>query len=87
MTFLKDIVLPLVIAGLAIGVLNYIILLILRFIRLDMSLFKIALFFIAWYFVGPILYNLLLNSIIVNENEIISFIYTPVQTIMAMLSL
>lgn len=87
MTFLKDIALPLVIAGLAIGVLNYIILLILRFIRLDMSLFKIALFFIAWYFVGPILYNLLLNSIIVNENEIISFIYTPVQTIMAMLSI
>lgn len=87
MIFMKDIFIPLVLVALLIGGLNYLILALLRFIRLDFALFKIAIFFIVWYFVGPIIYNILLENIIVNENEIIRFLYMPVQIIMGLLGL
>ena len=78
---------PLVLVALLIGGLNYLILALLRFIRLDFALFKIVIFFIVWYFVGPIIYNILLENVIVNENEIIRFLYMPVQIIMGLLGL
>lgn len=78
MIFMKDIFIPLVLVALLIGGLNYLILALLRFIRLDFALFKIVIFFIVWYFVGPIIYNILLENVIVNENEIIRFLYMPV---------
>jgi len=87
MIFMKDIFIPLVLVALLIGGLNYLILALLRFIRLDFALFKIVIFFIIWYFVGPIIYNILLENVIVNENEIIRFLYMPVQIIMGLLGL
>lgn len=84
---MKDIFIPLVLVALLIGGLNYLILALLRFIRLDFALFKIVIFFIVWYFVGPIIYNILLENVIVNENEIIRFLYMPVQIIMGLLGL
>ena len=87
MIFMKDIFIPLVLVALLIGGLNYLILALLRFIRLDFALFKIVIFFIVWYFVGPIIYNILLENVIVNENEIIRFLYMPVQIIMWLLGL
>lgn len=87
MIFMKDIFIPLVLVALLIGGLNYLILALLRFIRLDFALFKIAIFLIVWYFVGPIIYNILLENVIVNENEIIRFLYMPVQIIMGLLGL
>lgn len=87
MIFMKDIFIPLVLVALLIGGLNYLILALLRFIRLDFALFKIVIFFIVWYFVGPIIYNILLENVIVNENEIIRFLYMPVQIIMRLLGL
>ena len=87
MIFMKDIFIPLVLVALLIGGLNYLILALLRFIRLDFALFKIVIFFIVWYFVGPIIYNILLQNVIVNENEIIRFLYMPVQIIMGLLGL
>ncbi|CCY45651.1 unknown [Clostridium sp. CAG:1193] len=87
MIFMKDIFIPLVLVALLIGGLNYLILALLRFIRLDFALFKIVIFFIVWYFVGPIIYNILLENVIVNENEIIRFLYMPVQIIMGLLGL
>ena len=65
MIFMKDIFIPLVLVALLIGGLNYLILALLRFIRLDFALFKIVIFFIVWYFVGPIIYNILLENVIV----------------------
>ena len=87
MIFMKDIFIPLVLVALLIGGLNYLILALLWFIRLDFALFKIVIFFIIWYFVGPIIYNILLENVIVNENEIIRFLYMPVQIIMGLLGL
>lgn len=87
MIFMKDIFIPLVLVALLIGGLNYLILALLRFIRLDFALFKIVIFFIVWYFVGPIIYNILLENVIVNENEIIRFLYMPVQIIIGLLGL
>lgn len=87
MIFMKDIFIPLVLVALLIGGLNYLILALLRFIRLDFALFKIVIFFIVRYFVGPIIYNILLENVIVNENEIIRFLYMPVQIIMGLLGL
>ena len=87
MIFMKDIFIPLVLVALLIGGLNYLILALLRFIRLDFALFKIVIFFIVWYFVGPIIYNILLENVIVNENEIIRLLYMPVQIIMGLLGL
>ena len=87
MIFMKDIFIPLVLVALLIGGLNYLILALLRFIRLDFALFKIVIFFIVWYFVVPIIYNILLENVIVNENEIIRFLYMPVQIIMGLLGL
>ncbi len=87
MRFLFDIVIPLLCAGLAIGIISYIINVVLRAIKFDVSIVKIALFFVAWYFVGPIIYDFLLNYLIEYENEIITFIYQPIQIIMELLEI
>lgn len=87
MVFIKDIAVPLLVAAITVGALNYIIIKFLRFIGLDITILKIIIFFIIWYYVGPFLYEILVNNIIVYENEGISFIYTPVQTIVRMLGL
>jgi hypothetical protein len=87
MRLLLDIILPLLIAGLSIGIISYLINFVLRLIKLDIAVFKIALFLGAWYFVGPIIYNFILGTIIKYENEIIIFIYKPVQVIMNMLQI
>ncbi len=84
MTFIKDIAIPLIVCGIAVGLVSYVINVVLRLIRFDVAIIKIALFFVAWYFIGPIIYTFLVNNLIVYENEVISFIYTPVQTIMAL---
>lgn len=84
---IKDIVIPLVVASTLIFILNKIIFGALRFLGLDMVIIKIALLLAAWYFIGPVVYNFLLDNIIVNENEIMIFIYQPIQTLKLLLGL
>lgn len=84
MNFLKDICIPLLVAAIAIGAISYILNVILRLIKFDLTLVRIILFFVAWYFVGPIIYNFLLNNVIDNTNEIIEIIYTPVQAFLGL---
>ena len=87
MNFLKDIIIPLIVAALAVGFLSYLINVLLRSIRLDISIIKVILFFVVWYFVGPVIYQFLLNNIITYENDVISFFYQPVQMIMSLLKI
>jgi hypothetical protein len=85
MSFLKDIIIPLVVAAIAVGFLSNLVNFVLRLIRLDVLVLKLILFFGAWYFIGPLIYNFLLNTIIAHENDVISFFYQPVQIIMSIL--
>lgn len=87
MRLLLDVILPLLIAAIGIGVLSYIINVLLRLIGFDVFLVKIALFFVAWYFIGPVIYKILLNSMIVYEKELVTFIYEPIQLIMKVLKI
>lgn len=86
MVFVKDIAIPLIFAALSIGLISYLINVILRFIKLDLVIIKIALFLLVWYFVGPIIYNWLLYAIMTSSNEIIEFFYMPIQVIMRLLN-
>ena len=86
MVFVKDIAIPLILAALSIGLISYLINVILRFIKLDLVIIKIALFLLVWYFVGPIIYNWLLYAIMTSSNEIIEFFYLPIQVIMRLLN-
>ncbi len=86
MVFVKDIAIPLILAALSIGLISYLINVILRFIKLDLVIIKIALFLLVWYFVGPVIYNWLLYAIMTSSNEIIEFFYMPIQVIMRLLN-
>ena len=86
MVYVKDIAIPLILAALSIGLISYLINVILRFIKLDLVIIKIALFLLVWYFVGPIIYNWLLYAIMTSSNEIIEFFYMPIQVIMRLLN-
>ena len=86
MVFVKVIAIPLILAALSIGLISYLINVILRFIKLDLVIIKIALFLLVWYFVGPIIYNWLLYAIMTSSNEIIEFFYMPIQVIMRLLN-
>lgn len=86
MVFVKDIAIPLILAALSIGLISYLINVILRFIKLDLVIIKIALFLLVWYFVGPVIYNWLLYAIMTNSNEIIEFFYMPIQVVMRLLN-
>ena len=86
MVFVKDIAIPLILAALSIGLISYLINVILRLIKLDLVIIKIALFLLVWYFVGPIIYNWLLYAIMTSSNEIIEFFYMPIQVIMRLLN-
>ena len=86
MVFVKDIAIPLILAALSIGLISYLINVILRFIKLDLVIIKIALFSLVWYFVGPIIYNWLLYAIMTSSNEIIEFFYMPIQVVMRLLN-
>lgn len=86
MVFVKDIAIPLILAALSIGFISYLINVILRFIKLDLVIIKIALFLLVWYFVGPVIYNWLLYAIMTSSNEIIEFFYMPIQVIMRLLN-
>lgn len=86
MVFVKDIAIPLILVALSIGLISYLINVILRFIKLDLVIIKIALFLLVWYFVGPVIYNWLLYAIMTSSNEIIEFFYMPIQVIMRLLN-
>lgn len=86
MVFVKDIAIPLILAALSIGLISYLINVILRFIKLDLVIIKIALFLLVWYFVGPVIYNWLLYAIMTSSNEVIEFFYMPIQVIMRLLN-
>ena len=86
MVFVKDIAIPLILAALSIGLISYLINVILRFIKFDLVIIKIALFLLVWYFVGPVIYNWLLYAIMTSSNEIIEFFYMPIQVIMRLLN-
>lgn len=81
MIFWKDIVFPIVLAILAIGLIIFLLNLILRFFRIDIPILKVIALFAIWYYVGPIIYEWLLYKVITVPNEGIEIIYTPIQSI------
>lgn len=86
MIFLKNIAFPLLIAAIAVSILSTVINFLLRLIGLDITFIKLILFFAVWYFIGPILYDFVL-TVMSSSNEIIEFIYMPVQTIMGIFNI
>ena len=81
MLFWTDIVIPIIVVALSIGLIVFALNLILRAVHLDITIIRILAFFIIWYFVGPVIYNFLLNHLITNEQEGIKILYMPIQFI------
>ena len=81
MKFILDIAIFLVTAAISIGLISYIMTRILKFIGIDIPIIKVALFLGVWYFVGPIIYEYLVENIVANQNEVIEYIYMPIQKI------
>lgn len=81
MYLIKDIVIPLLVAGFSLAFISYVVLFVLRLFSINFGLFKFILVMLIWYFVGPVIYEILLNNVIINVNEIIKIIYMPIQSI------
>lgn len=81
MYLIKDIVIPLLVAGFSLAFISYVVLFVLRLFSINFGLFKFILVMFIWYFVGPVIYEILLNNVIINVNEIIKIIYMPIQSI------
>lgn len=77
--FWKDIVFPVVILVVAVLAIVFVINLVLRAIKLDMTIFRIAAFFAIWYFVGPIIYDWLSYHVLTVNYEAIRILYMPIQ--------
>lgn len=85
MIFWKDIVFPVVVLVAAVWVIVFVINLVLRALKLDMTILRIAAFFAIWYFVGPIIYNWLSDYVFTIKYEAIKILYMPIQYLMAAL--
>lgn len=81
MTFWTDLVLPIVILVLAIGLVIFVLNLVLRAVHLDITIIRILGFFAIWYFVGPIIYNWMEAHIITEAHEGIKILFMPIQAI------
>ena len=81
MIFWKDIVLPVVIVAASSIAIVLVINLVLRTLKLDMTILRIFAFFIIWYFVGPIIYDWLVSNVLTVQYEGIKILYMPIQYI------
>ena len=81
MWFFRDIVFPIVLALLALGLIIFVLNLVLRFFQIDIPIIRFAGLVGIWYVVGPIIYNWLLLKIIAVPRESIEIIYRPIQII------
>ena len=81
MWFFRDIVFPIVLALLLLGLIVYILNLILRFFSLDIPILRFAGLIGLWYYLGPIVYDWLITKIIVVPREGIRILYMPIQAI------
>lgn len=81
MWFFRDIVFPIALALLLLGLIVYILNLILRFFSLDIPILRFAGLIGLWYYLGPIVYNWLITKIIVVQREGIRILYMPIQAI------
>lgn len=79
--FWRDIALPIIVALLALSVILFIVNLILRLFRLDIPILRLAGLLVLWYYLGPLIYNWLLQKVIVINYDLIEIIYTPIQKI------
>jgi len=86
MLFWKDIILPILIIALAVLLIELILNLILRAIKLDMTILRIVGFFVIWYFIGPIIYDWLATHVLTVQHEAIEVLYMPIQHIIDYLS-
>ncbi len=85
MIFWKDIVFPIVVLLVAVFFIVFVINLVLRALKLDITILRIAAFFAIWYFVGPIIYDWLCNYVFTVQYEAIKILYMPIQYVIAAL--
>ena len=86
MLFWKDIVLPIVIVAVAVLVIVLALNLVLRTLKLDITIIRIFGFFAIWYFVGPIIYDWLISNVLTVQYEGIKILYMPIQYIVEAIS-
>lgn len=82
MWFFRDVMFPIVLALLALTLIVFVLNLVLRFFHIDIPIIRFAGLLGIWYYVGPIIYNWLVNKIIVVQREGIEILYTPIQSIL-----
>lgn len=85
MIFWKDIVFPIVVLLVAVFFIVFVINLVLRALKIDITILRIAAFFAIWYFVGPIIYDWLCNHVFTIQYEAIKILYMPIQYVIAAL--
>jgi len=82
MWFFRDIVFPIVLALLAFALIIFILNMILKFFSIDIPILRFAGLLIVWYYIGPIIYDWLIDKIIVVPREGIRILYMPIQAIL-----
>ena len=82
MWFFRDIVFPIVLALLAFALIIFILNMILKFFSIDIPILRFAGLLIVWYYIGPIIYDWLIDKIIVVPREGIRILYMPIQSIL-----
>ena len=86
MFILKNMILPILIALLAISILYGFIRFLLRIIGISTSFTNFIFTLAAWYFLGPLLHNWLLSILITEGNEVVKFVFMPIQSVIGLFS-
>lgn len=86
MITLKNIILPIFIALLAISILYGFIRFLLRIIGISSSFTNFIFTLVAWYFLGQLLYTWLLSILITEGNEVVEFVFMPIQSVIGLFS-
>lgn len=86
MFVLKNMILPILIALLAISISYGFIRFLLRIIGISTSFTNFIFTLAAWYFLGPLLHNWLLSILITEGNEVVEFVFMPIQSVIGLFS-
>lgn len=86
MITLKNIILPILIALLAISILYGFIRFLLRIIGISTSFTNFIFTLAAWYFFGQFFYSWLLSILITESNEVVEFVFMPIQSVIGLFS-
>lgn len=86
MISLKNIILPILIALLVFSILYGFVRFLLRLIGISTSFTNFMFTFAAWYFIGPILHTWLLDILITQGNEVVEFVFMPIQSVIGLFS-